>query len=88
MVEKRPQERRQQERRKQERRWQIAPGAALRDGLAGREVVMNIDSIAGLVPEIRAVAPDLPLERVEAIAIGIWRDCGGSRARSRRSSAP
>ena len=87
MVEKRQQERRQQERRQQERRqherrWRIAPGAPLPGGFAGRKVV--IESVAELVAEIRAAAPGIPLERAEAIAIGIRRDCGGDRANIRK----
>jgi len=47
---------------------------------------MEQDSIAELVAEICAAAPDIPLERVEAIAIGIRRDWGGGRAHARIES--
>jgi len=39
---------------------------------------------AELVAEIRAAAPGIPLERAEAVAIGIRRDCGGDRANIRK----
>ena len=39
-----------------------------------REVMMKKDLVNDVVAEIRAAAPDIPLERAEAIAIGIRRD--------------
>ena len=47
---------------------------------------MEKDFIADLVAEIRAAAPDIPLERVEAIAIGIRRDWHRARANIRKES--
>ena len=44
---------------------------------------MENDLIVDLVAEIRAAAPDLPLERVEAIAVGIRRDWQRGRANIR-----
>ena len=46
----------------------------------------NDNPIADLVAEIRAAAPDLPLERLEAIAIGIRRDWQRGRANIRKES--
>ena len=84
MVEKRKQERRQQERRQHERRRRIEPGAPLPGGLAGRKVV--IESVAELVAEIRAAAPEIPLEWAEAIAIGIRHDWHRGHANIRKES--
>ena len=75
-------EKRQQERRQHRGNWWIAPGAALPGSFAGREVVTK--SVAELVVEIRAAAPEISLERAEAIAIGIRRDCGDGRSKIRR----
>ena len=41
---------------------------------------MEKDFISDLVAEIRAAAPDIPLERAEAVAIGIRRDWHRGRA--------
>ena len=46
--------------------------------------MLENDRIVDLVAEIRAAAPDLPLERVEAIAVGIRRDWQRGRANIRR----
>jgi hypothetical protein len=80
--ERRQHERRQQERRHDERRWRIAPCGALPGAFGGRQVVIN--SVAELVAEIRAAAPEIPSERAAAIAIDIRRDCGVGRANIRK----